>query len=239
MRRLIAYLQRVDRKWLTTWILIYVGFVILDAFFDDFVGITILKMLGIILCVVYAYQKFRADALLTLALGFTLVADTILMLDNGSILGVAVFSVSQFFHTARFKKTKPTYLLVYAAIVSAVFVILVLLGVPPMYVMAGAYAYSIFNNFYLATRWYFAARSTASVCAAGGFALFILCDICVATAYLGATGVLPLHFKRYGDYFAWLFYYPSQVLISNSSELLDKEAGETLEKLAADAKPVL
>jgi hypothetical protein len=49
-----------------------------------------------------------------------------------------------------------------------------------------------------------------------------MCDINVAMSYLSVTGVIPFFIARFANFFAWLFYYPSQVLISNSSIITQK-----------------
>lgn len=232
MNRLLKYLKTIDRRWLVTWLFIYVGFILLDLLFDDFVGETILKLTGIALCAVYAYQKFKKDSLLVIAMAFTMLADVILAVNNTAIIGVFTFCFAQFFHTARLQKTKPSFLAFYFAVVVIIFFVAVSLGIDPMYAISGIYAYGIFSNFYLAIRWYSAGRSTASICAAVGFFLFVCCDICVALSYLGLTGVLPFIFKRIGDFSSWVFYYPAQVLISNSSDTSSRSAAKTLKTLA-------
>ena len=235
MKHLIVYLQTVDKRWLTTWAIIYVGFVILGSFFPDFIGTDILKIIGITLCLIYTCQKFKKDSLLIIALIFTLLADIILTINDVSIFGVITFCFAQFFHTARLKQTKPIFLIFYFLIATVIFLIAIYLKINPMYAIAGIYAYGLFSNLFFSIRWYFAAKSTASTCAAVGFFLFVLCDICVALSYLGVTAVLPLIFKPFGDYFAWIFYYPSQVLISNSSDTANPNAKKTLKKLATES----
>ncbi|MBR2989765.1 hypothetical protein IKF40_02445 [Candidatus Saccharibacteria bacterium] len=219
MKHLVRYLLTIDRRWLLTWAAIYVGFATMGAFFPDFIGVTVLKIVGIALCLVYAMAKFKKDALLTIALALTLLADVILAIDSVSIIGVFTFCFVQFFHTARLKQTKPVALVFYVLIAAIVFLVAVWLKVNPMYAAAGIYAYGIFSNVFFAASWFFSRRSVQSACAAVGFLLFILCDFCVAGSYLSATAVLPLAVKPFMDYFAWIFYYPSQVLIANSSEL--------------------
>ncbi len=235
MKHLIAYLQTIDKRWLTTWTLIYVGFVILGSFFPDFIGTSILKIVSIALCVVYACQKFKKDSLLIIALAFTLLADVILTINDVSIAGVVTFCFAQFFHTARLKQTKPIFLVFYGLTATIIFMIAVWLEIDPMYAIASIYGYGLFSNLFFAVRWYFAEKSTASTCAAMGFLLFVFCDLCVAMSYLGVTGVLPFIFKPVGDYFAWIFYYPSQILISNSSATGTPNAKKTLKKLATDS----
>ncbi|MBQ3309725.1 hypothetical protein IJG78_03550 [Candidatus Saccharibacteria bacterium] len=221
MKRLIAYLQTVDRAWLAIWILIYLGFVILDAFFPHFWGVTTLKMLGIILCVVYAWQKFKKDSLLIIALAFTLLADTLLALDNTSIAGVFTFCFAQFFHTARLKKTVPVFLFAYFGIIIIFFSLSVLCNISPIYAIAAVYGTTLITNVILSIRWHHRAKSVASICAMAGFILFLCCDTCVGLSYLAGTAeVLPFFIHRLANYFAWVFYYPSQVLISNSSTTL-------------------
>lgn len=243
MKRLVSYLTTIDKKWLATWVLIYLGFNLLAAFFPDFIGATILKMLGLILCVVYAAVKFKDDPLLVLALGFTLLADTVLLINNISITGVFVFCIAQFFHTARLKKTNPAFLIFYLAIITAVFFIATALGVDQMYAAAGIYAYSLLSNLYFSVRWFFERRSVASTCACAGFLLFLCCDLCVAMSYLSVTAVLPAFLHGLGDYLAWVFYYPSQILISNSSFRLEArefpEDATRQKKLAEKSKGVL
>ena len=90
-----------------------------------------------------------------------------------------------------------------------------------MYALGAIYGYGLLSNLYLAGRWYFARRSIPSTCAFYGFILFVCCDLCVAISYLSGTGALPAFLQIFANYFAWVFYYPSQVLISNSSELAD------------------
>lgn len=236
MQRLFNYLKTVDFVWLVTWGLIYAGFVLLDAFFPGFFGITILKMLGIILCVVYAWQKFRKDSLLIIALGFTLLADTILMIDSTSKLGVIVFCLAQFFHSSRLKKLKPMYLTAHLLMVAVGIMIAALLKIDIMYVLAAIYGYFLFSNLSLSFSWMLRKKSVAAICAFFGFLLFVLCDFCVAVSYLSVTAILPLFLQRFADYFAWVFYYPSQVLISNSSKELEKIEAERGSKTAEKAK---
>ena len=98
--------------------------------------------------------------------------------------------------------------------------------IPDMYVLAFIYATSLLQNLILTHRWWKESKSNpaasdreivASTCAFAGFILFILCDLNVAVSYLSVTAVLPIALARYANFFAWLFYYPSQVLTSNSS----------------------
>ncbi len=222
MKDLTAYLQTVDRVWLATWILIYVSFVSLDAFFPGMLGVSILKILGIVLCLVYAWQKFRRDAQLIIALGFTLLADSILLLDNISVIGVFTFCFAQFFHFSRLKKAKPIFLISYSVLVAILIIVSYPLHISPIYPLAALYGITLIYNICLSWKWWHKTHSTPAACALFGFLLFFCCDSCVGISYLSVTGTLPFIISRFANFFAWVFYYPSQVLISNSSTLYHK-----------------
>ena len=55
-----------------------------------------------------------------------------------------------------------------------------------------------------------------------GFILFLCCDICVALSYLSHENMLPVWMYGLMNYLDWAFYYPAQVLISNSSAITDQ-----------------
>lgn len=218
MQRLVTYLRGVDGRWLAIWILIYVGFLALDAISPGAWFVTVLKFSGIALCSVYAFQKYPKDVPLKLALLFTLLADTILIIDSTSLIGVFVFCIAQFFHFSRFRAAKPTDLTTYLAIVILVFFFGVFYQIQPMFVIAGIYGVTLALNLILAQTWHHKDPSAQSMGAATGFTLFLFCDLCVASSYLSLTGVLPPEVYALANYSAWAFYYPSQVLISNSSK---------------------
>ena len=50
-----------------------------------------------------------------------------------------------------------------------------------------------------------------------GFIAFLCCDICVALRFLALDGALPATIIPTVAFLVWVFYYPSQVLIANSS----------------------
>lgn len=218
-QKLFHYIKSIDRIWFIIWFVIYIGFLTIDITMPGFFGATVLKYSGIALCFVYASTKFKNDSLMLIALGFTLLADTVLVIDSTSIIGVFVFCLAQFFHTARFRKTYPRFLAIYLFLVLLVFFIGVYFQLKPMYVLAFIYANALITNIVLAGKWYFKDHSIVSGCAFFGFILFFCCDCCVATSYLSYTAVVPTAAYAIANYFAWFFYYPSQVLISNSSTL--------------------
>lgn len=224
MQRLVKYLSSVDPRWLTVWIVIYVGFLLMDAITPGAWYVTTLKYGGIVLCTFYAFQKFKKDNELKMALLFTMLADAILIIDSTSILGVFVFCIAQFFHFARFRKTRPYDLTIYLAIVILVFFFGVLEKVEPMFVVAGIYGVTLLLNLFLAQKWHHKKPSAQSMCAETGFTLFLLCDICVAFSYLSLTGRLVPEVYAAANYFSWVFYFPAQVLIANSSKTAAKKS---------------
>ena len=258
VKKLLDYAVKIDMIWLVIWGTIFSSFVVLDSIFQTaypgrdiyyqfeinnsphviqivgngtFVGVTILKYIGIVLSFIYARKKFPKDYVLQIALAFTLLADTILTFDQVSVFGVLAFCFAQYFHIARFAKVKPKFFVDWT-----LFLVLLLIfgwfnGIPDMYILAIVYGSCLIGNISLTRRWWLRTRKSkdstdrelvASTCAFSGFILFLLCDTNVAISYLSVTGVLPLFIARYANFFAWLFYYPSQVLISNSSIITEK-----------------
>ncbi|MDO4978682.1 MAG: lysoplasmalogenase family protein [Candidatus Saccharibacteria bacterium] len=252
----IEYARSVDKVWLKTWIIIYVGFLILDAYthirygngtvtreinlFGDtyaielisngtFIGTTILKFAGIILNVVYAFVKFPKDHLLQIALALTLLADTLLVLNNTSPIGVLVFCFAQYFHTSRFMGSSPKFFIPWSILLLTLLFMGWIYQIDSIFVVGFVYAASLIVNLILVRKWYNATRKEkksseiakrASFCAFYGFVLFVCCDSCVGVSFFSLIGVLPAFLYGFANYFSWLFYYVSQVLISNSSVLV-------------------
>jgi len=223
LKKILGDLKRirhVDWHWLVIWIVIYACFLFLDILSPDFLGTTLLKYTGIFLCLIYAYQKFRSDTLLIFALLFTLLADTILVWTPYLIPGVYCFCFAQFFHIARFTKTQPKALVGFFLIVFLVFAAGVVQGIPPIYAIAFIYACTVFLNLALAIVWFRRDRlNFHASCAFYGFILFVACDICVGLRFLSSQDIIATLIFPIASYLVWLFYYPSQVLISNSSNV--------------------
>jgi hypothetical protein len=219
-RSLFARLPKIDRRWLIIWIIIYLGFISLDIIAPSFLGTTLLKYIGIFLCLVYALQKSRRDHLLILALAFTLLSDTILMWLDANTIGVYTFCFAQFFHTARLAHTSPKFLLIYFVAIFAIFALGTFEGIPSVYCVASIYAISLLMNIHLSHKWYKSSpTSFSSRCAFFGFLLFLCCDLCVGTSYLAHAAIFPTALYPIIGFLVWIFYYPSQILLSNSSNL--------------------
>lgn len=226
MNRLLDYLRQTDRIWRLIWLFIFAGFVALDAFFPNFFGVTFLKLLGIGLCLVYVVQKYHNDILLQLAFTATFIADLLLAVNNISLFGVFTFAMAQFIHFTRLKELKKSVFIIVCLLISTLFIIAAAINsVHSLILMGAVYAFFLVSNLLSAREWYKKARGSKknpAFCAFAGFILFACCDLCVAGSFFSGLHALPFFFKRAFDFFAWVFYYPSQVLISNSSRLSKK-----------------
>jgi len=210
--------QYVDAQWGLIWALIFVCFIFLDLFFPDWFGTSMIKYVGIFLCFIYAYTKYSTDIMLTLALLLTFFADTLLVWTNWTIAGVYVFCIAQFMHLLRLAKARPEYIFTWTAVISTILAILVIQGFAPIYAISSVYALILFSNVTLAaTRAKEHADDFRARCCLYGFIAFICCDICVATRFLALEGIFRPDILPMVSFLVWLFYYPSQVLIANSS----------------------
>jgi hypothetical protein len=217
----VKTIRNLDKKWTAIWVIIYVGFIVFDLFLPKFEMLsTLIKYTGIFLCVIYAYSRHKDDARLCIALLLTLLADAILMFLGWKLIGLFIFCFAQFFHTMRLSNTDSKFLMTYFLIVFLVFSTGLLNGLSAIYVLAFIYASSLVMNINLSYQWFKSApkKLNANYCYYG-FVLFLLCDVCVALGYLGGVGEVPLVVANVASFLVFVFYYPSQVLLSNSSTL--------------------
>jgi hypothetical protein len=212
----------IDRRWLVIWIMIYSSFIFLDLVFPQYVLFSsVLKYAGIFLCVVYTYDRYRKDTRLVLAMLMTFLADTILMVIGAKLIGVYVFCFAQMFHTLRLSRIPNVALRVYFAILFLVFVSGTLWGIPSLYVICFVYACTLITNLLLSWRWYKTdASNIRAACCFFGFILFLCCDINVGLSYLSFTGGIHSAIAPISSFLVFIFYYPSQILLSNSSNMV-------------------
>lgn len=208
----------VDPHWLIIWISIYVAFLCMDIFLPGFAGSPLLKYIGIFLCVIYANQKYHTDYNLQLALLFTFLADTILVWTPYTIAGVYVFCFAQFMHLTRLTKLPYISLCIYAGGLSLFFALAIANGLDPIYAVATVYGIQLICNVVMSVKlWRANSKHFRTRCAFYGFVTFLCCDICVALRFLALDGALPAAIIPTAAFLVWVFYYPSQVLIANSS----------------------
>ena len=208
----------VDPHWLIIWVTIYVAFLCMDIFLPGFAGSPLLKYIGIFLCVVYANQKYHTDYNLQLAILFTFLADTILVWTPYTIAGVYVFCFAQFMHLTRLTKLPYISLCIYAGGLSLFFALAIANGLDPIYAVATVYGIQLICNVVMSVKlWRANSKHFRTRCAFYGFIAFLCCDICVALRFLALDGALPAAIIPTVAFLVWVFYYPSQVLIANSS----------------------
>ncbi len=217
-------ISRIDLNWFITWIVIYTSFIFLDIFFPGFWGSNLLKYMGIFLCIVYAHNKFPKDVALTMALFFTLLSDTILVWTPYEWLGVFVFCFAQFMHAVRLTKAEGKVAAYYALAIVFLYTLARIRGVSALYTIAIFYGVELICNVLIAIRNYRKNKTSFPVrCAYYGFLAFLGCDFCVALRHLMLDGLVPAKFLPLVAFLVWVFYYPSQVLIANSSNLQPKK----------------
>lgn len=219
------------RTWLVAWGIIYA--LILASNFTILCGQTnptteligeVFKISSIALCLAYVLVYFRQDRLLQLAFLVTCIADIILTINSTLVAGVELFLVAQVIHLARQEWSRFEQPIIIVSLLAATTIILdcIFPIITPMYLVCFFYIIALVSNLFAAWSW--CARlpqSPRALCCFVGFTLFLCCDICTGISYLSLNLILPTFLFAPANFFAWLFYYPSQVLLSNSSKLPD------------------
>lgn len=213
--------QLFPRPWPAVWFAIYLAILILGFTAPNNDILTFIKLGGIILCLFYVLQYFKSDHLLQLAMLVTCIADIILALNNTAIPGVICFFCVQIIHL--FRLSQPTRYYKICLFIVIAFTIISLNHtfelLPTMYVICAFYLVAICTNIFLSWRWFQTApKAPRAFLALLGFILFLCCDACTAISYLSFTQVFPALLYAPANFFAWIFYYPSQILVSNSTK---------------------
>lgn len=220
-----------DKHWLIVWIFIYVGFLTLDIFFPNYWTSSLLKYIGIFLCVVYAHKKYRNDTKLILALFLTLLADTVLVWTDMTALGVFIFCFAQFMHFLRLTRLSKKHLGAFTLVISLLTIISALHGDRIIYSLAALYGGLLITNLAMsASRYREDCKDICVRCAFYGFIAFICCDLCVGLRYVMLDGAMPADILPVVAILVWAFYYPSQVLLANSSLYKENVRGSTVAK---------
>ena len=209
------------RFWPIIWGIIYGLIIIVGVISPTNDFLTFIKLGGIFLCLFYVVQYFHKDYLLQLALLFTSIADIVLALENTAISGIITFLIAQIIHLFRLSD-KSNHL---SITIFAIFAIIAstcdaIWGFAPLiFVVCAFYLAVLIANIGFSWRWLKSApKARAPLFSLLGFILFLCCDTCTAVSYLSLTGVFPAFLYGLANFFAWAFYYPSQILISNSSK---------------------
>ena len=220
-----------DKRWLIVWIFIYVGFLTLDIFFPGYWGSALLKYTGVFLCVVYAYKKYRNDTKLILALFLTLLADTVLVWTDMTVLGVFIFCFAQFMHFLRLTRLNKKHLGAFTLVISLLTIVSAFRGDEIIYSLAALYGGLLISNIAMsASRFREDRQNICARCAFYGFIAFLGCDLCVGLRYVMLDGDMPADILPIVAILVWAFYYPSQVLLANSSLHKESVKGRTVAK---------
>lgn len=220
-----------DKRWLIVWIFIYVGFLTLDIFFPGYWGSALLKYTGVFLCVVYAYKKYRNDTKLILALFLTLLADTVLVWTDMTVLGVFIFCFAQFMHFLRLTRLNKKHLGAFTLVISLLTIVSAFRGDEIIYSLAALYGGLLISNITMsASRFREDRQNICARCAFYGFIAFLGCDLCVGLRYVMLDGAMPADILPIIAILVWAFYYPSQVLLANSSLHKESVKGRTVAK---------
>lgn len=208
--------------WPAIWAWIYLTNIILGLVNPDSTTLMIIRVGGIFLCLAYALKRFSKDHLLHLALLATSIADVFLAADNTAETGIFIFLIAQILHLARLDGGKR------ARTPLVIFCIIGILGLigncyfqntQTIYVICGFYLATLLMNIYFSYQWYIhSPENPHAFMSLLGFILFMCCDSCTAISYLSLNGMLAAFFYVPANYLAWVFYYPSQILVSNSSK---------------------
>ena len=156
------------------------------------------------------------------ALLFTFAADVVLAIDNISPFGIILFCFAQYFHTSRYADVSPKFFIAWTFFIVLLFIFSHLHQIPAIYAAGFAYGSSLILNLGLAIQWL--KRKTphfrrAAICNFIGFMLFIACDLTVLISFFSRMQFLPIFLYQPANFICWLFYFPSQILLANSSAL--------------------
>ncbi len=210
------------KTWLKLWVVLYLAIIITGIILPKSVPITVFTLSGVLLCSIYSIVTFPQDHWLQAAMLTTFVADCIMASDNISVIGLTVFFLAQCLHLYRLLAPPETrFRVVWLIIIGSLAMVLnyIFGWVPPLYIIVGFYALALTLNLLLSWRWRQAEpKSFYANCALIGFILFACCDLCTVMSYLALMEILPAFCYVLANFLAWFFYYPSQILVSNSSK---------------------
>ena len=184
--------------------IIYISFIILDLLKIDS---SYIKYIGIIFCLIN--NVLNKNLIISLASLFTLCADYFLLLKNDNYeIGLLFFIIVQLLYLLfiRSKKINPLYIFRF---------IFSILGILILYCVNYMFFLNILVVFYFINLLFNAISSfnNKSKIFSIGLFLFVCCDICVGLHNILNYSTL----YNFISFMMWVFYLPSQVLISLGS----------------------
>lgn len=207
------------RIWLSLWLAVYIIILALGIIRPSSPLLTLIKVGSILSCFVYTLISSPQDHPLQLALLVTFLADIILAINNTSVLGILVFFTAQIIHSLRlhhFENKIPTVIFVLTA-ASSTFATTMIDHSLVIFTICTFYLFALISNLFASWNWHNQSpENPFAYCATLGFTLFLSCDMCTAISFFSLNHIFPFIFYDLANFFAWFFYYPSQVLLSNS-----------------------
>ena len=216
--------------WITLWALMFVYFFTVDLlslllgehliphFLLD--TASLVKVCTIFTCFFYVSFFAPKDYLLRFALLFTFLADIILLYNNISPIGITIFCLAQYFHIARYASLNPKIFILWSILNLLIPSLTKITDIPSLYGAVFIYANTLILNLILAHYWIKREAPEfrrAALCNFLGFTLFICCDLTVVISYFARINLLPSFLFAPANFVCWLFYFPSQILLTNSS----------------------
>lgn len=198
-------MRSIKKIFLGVELIIYLLFIFLDLFS---LNSTYVKYIGIILCFLYALIEKKQH--ISIALLFTLLADySLLVLDNYYLIGVICFIFVQLIYYFYLKKNSYS-LFIRTRIIIYILIITISLIIKLDLLSATTLIY--FSTLLLNT---ISSYTNAKMKVFSmGLTLFVCCDICVGLYNILPFGILYIIVSK----LMWVFYLPSQVLISLSKD---------------------
>lgn len=208
--------------WPAIWAWIYLTNIVLGLIEPNSTILMLTRISGIFLCLIYTIRQFSKDHLLHLALLTTSIADVFLAANNTATIGIFAFLITQIIHLVRLdgsQRARTPFLILCAIGALTLIGNFYFQNIQIIYVICGFYLAVILMNVYFSYQWYLhSPKNPHAFMALSGFILFLCCDICTAISYLALNNLFAAFFYVPANYLAWLFYYPSQILISNSTK---------------------
>lgn len=216
--------------WITLWSLMFIYFFTIDLlnlllgehliphFLLD--TASLVKVCTIFTCFFYVSFFAPKDYLLRFALLFTFLADIVLLYNNISPIGITIFCLAQYFHIARYASLNPKIFILWSILNLLILSLTKITDTPSLYGAVFIYANTLILNLILAHYWIkreVPEFRRAALCNFLGFTLFICCDLTVVISYFARINLLPSFLFAPANFVCWLFYFPSQILLTNSS----------------------
>lgn len=221
MKQISLSTRKFLKPWICTWTTLFIIMLFLSIVAPNGNLVTLVKLGGIVLCLFYVIRTFPHDHLLLLAMLSTCLADIVLAANNTASLGIIIFLVTQLLHLYRLhghRLKKP--IVIYTIIATTLIVTDIIFNFTPLLLLAsGLYALALVTNIITCITWHRnEPHNIRATIALAGFIAFACCDFCTDISYLALTSILPSFLYAPANFIVWLFYYPSQVLLSNTGQ---------------------